>query len=56
MKIILKYRSVYICLTVCGIFLIIIGVGIRHLWTDPDIVLLVSEAKLSGSVTASCPH
>ena len=43
MKRILKYRGWCIGLTLCGMFLAILGLGIRHLWTDPDIVLLVSE-------------
>lgn len=42
MKIILKYRGWCIGLAV-GIFFIILGVGIRHLWTDPNIILLVPE-------------
>ena len=43
MKIILKYRGWCIGLTICGILLIFLGVGIRHVWTDPDIILLVPE-------------
>ncbi|OGP84912.1 MAG: hypothetical protein A2V87_02155 [Deltaproteobacteria bacterium RBG_16_58_17] len=43
MKIILKYRGWCIGLTIFGILLIFLGVGTRHVWTDPDIILLVPE-------------
>jgi hypothetical protein len=42
-KIILRYRARCIGLTISAILIILLGIGIRHVWTDPDIILLVPE-------------
>jgi hypothetical protein len=43
MKNILKYRGLYIGLTVSVILLILLGMGVRHVWTDPNIILLIPD-------------